>query len=153
MFSEQKIFEKFKRVKGELENWKDFYIPLENFTSDVALLLNDVEAYNLASAYGIDCEMFVHPRKYTARQTSSFLFQKDFPLKEFIDYQLLKFQQSGLLTHTAKKYFTKASLTCDAPLRELSFKATFFSFAILVAGLALAIACLIVEKLKYVLKN
>ena len=124
-------------------------MPLKDFTNDVAMLLNDVEAFNFASAYGIDCEMVVHPKKYSARGTSSFLFQKDFALKEVIDYQLQKFKQSGLLSHLAKKYLKKVNQNCDAPLRELSFKATFFSFTVLAFGIIVAIICFAVEKFRF----
>ena len=112
--------------------------------------MTDVEASSFSSANnGIDCQIFVHPSKYPAFSTSSFVFQKDFALKEIIDYQLQKFWQSGLMSHLAKKYFKKINQECDVPMKELSFKATFMSFVLLVFGLVLAIICFVLEKFRF----
>ena len=144
---ERLIFEKFMRQKGEYEVWNELLIPLQIFSSDIALFLNEVEAYNIASSYDIGCQIFLHPRKYFAWGTSSFVFQKDFALKEIIDYHLQKCKESGVMRHLAKKYLSMIRQDCNPPLRELSFKATFLSFALLFVGLTAAMVCFIVEKI------
>jgi hypothetical protein len=127
-------------------NWSERLIPREYFTEDVAIMIEDMEILNTATEYGIDCDIFIHPGQYLTHLPVSFVFQKDFALREIIDYQLLKFQQSGLLKHLAKKYFQKINKDCQPPVTELSFGATFISFAILAAGIIIAIFILALEK-------
>jgi hypothetical protein len=113
-------------------------------------MIDDMEILNTATKYGIECDMFIHPGQYLTHLPVSFVFQKDFALREIIDYQLLKFQQSGLLKHLAKKYFKKINKDCQLPVRELSFGATFLSFAILAAGILIATFFLIIEKARFI---
>jgi len=153
ILTERLLFEKFKRQKGGYDNWTGLWIKHEDFAGDVALLLNEVEAFEMGAAYGIECEMFSHPRKYLGWGTSSFAYQKNFALKEVLDYHLQKFMQSGLLEHLAKKYLKKITPECTPPLRELSFKATFFPFAILAVGTACAMTSFLAEKIVPRFKN
>jgi hypothetical protein len=122
---------------------------MSNFTEDVAIMLGDIEIYNLATAYDIQCDIVIHPGSYLTQSSLSFAYQKDFALKEIIDYQLLKMKQSGLLNHLERKYFRKISQDCQPPIRELSFRATFLSFAILVLGIIMAILSLCVENILF----
>ena len=149
MFAERLLLDKFIKEKKEYHNWTELLIPLQIFSSDIALLLNEVEAYNIASSYDIGCQIFLHPRKYFAWGTSSFVFQKDFALKEIIDYHLQKYKESGVMRHLAKKYLSMIRQDCNPPLRELSFKATFLSFALLFVGLVIAMVCFMVEKILF----
>jgi hypothetical protein len=130
--------------------WSEQIIPRENFTEDVAIMIEDMDIFKTATEYGIECEIFIHPGQYLMHSPTAFLFQKDFPLKEIIDYQLLKFQQSGLLKRLAKKYFKKINKECHPPVRELSFGATFISFAILTAGIIIATFFLTIEKARFI---
>jgi len=130
--------------------WSEQIIPRENFTEDVAIMIEDMDIFKTATEYGIECNIFIHPGQYLTHSPLAFVFQKDFALKEIIDYQLLKFQQSGLLKHLAKKYFKKINKDCQLPVRELSFGATFLSFAILAAGIILVTFFLIIEKARFI---
>jgi hypothetical protein len=130
--------------------WSEQIIPRENFTEDVAIMIEDMDIFKTATEYGIECNIFIHPGQYLTHSPLAFVFQKDFALKEIIDYQLLKFQQSGLLKHLAKKYFKKINKDCQLPVRELSFGATFLSFAILAAGIIIATFFLIIEKARFI---
>ena len=58
------------------------------FTDDVALMLNDVEIYNLATAYDLHCGIVINPGAYSISASVTFAFQKDFALTEAIDHQL-----------------------------------------------------------------
>jgi hypothetical protein len=113
-------------------------------------MIEDMDIFKTATEYGIECNIFIHPGQYLTHSPLAFVFQKDFALKEIIDYQLLKFQQSGLLKHLAKKYFKKINKDCQLPVRELSFGATFLSFAILAAGIILVTFFLIIEKARFI---
>ena len=131
-------------------SWSQQIIPRENFTEDVAIMIDDMEILNTATKYGIECDMFIHPGQYLTHLPVSFVFQKDFALREIIDYQLLKLQQSGIFKFLAQKYFKKINKDCQPPVRELSFGATFISFAILAAGIILATFFLIIEKARFI---
>jgi hypothetical protein len=109
-------------------------------------MMGEIEIFNTATEYGIDCDIFIHPGRYLTQSPLAFAFQKDFALKEIIDYQLLKFKQSGLLKRLSQKYFQKIKTDCQPPFRELGFLATFVSFAILAAGIIIAIFILALEK-------
>lgn len=127
-------------------DWKKYPIPLEYFTRDVVLLLSDIDLQTLADEFDLHCEVFVHPGKYFSGSSSGFAFQKDSPLKEVIDYQLLKFFQSGLLEQLVKKYLKTERRTCEPPVKELDFKATICSFAILGCGVMTALIVAFIEK-------
>jgi hypothetical protein len=127
-------------------SWSQQIIPRENFTEDVAIMIEDIDILNTATKYGIECDIFIHPGQYLTHLPVSFVFQKDFALREIIDYQLLKLQQSGIVKFLAQKYFKKINKDCQLPVRELSFGATFISFAILAAGIIIAILILTLEK-------
>ena len=152
-FSEKQIFEKFKKLNKVLVYKRGFVVPLEDFTSEVALLLNDVDANNLESTYDFNCDIITHPKKYLISSTSSFIYKKDFALKEVIDHQLQRMKESGQLTHLGKKYFKHTSQNCEPPLRELSLSATFFCFAILSVGVLASIVCFIAEKIIFKFKK
>ncbi len=130
--------------------WSEPIIPRENFTEDVAIMIEDMDIFNTATEYGIECDIFIHPGQYLTHTPIAFVFQRDFALKEIIDYQLLKFQQSGLLKRLAKTYFKKIHKDCHPPVRELSFGATFISFAILAAGIIIATFFLTIEKARFI---
>jgi hypothetical protein len=109
-------------------------------------MMGEIEIFNTATEYAIECDIFIHPGQYLTQSPLAFAFQKDFALKEIIDYQLLKFKQSGLLKCLSQKYFKKVNTDCQPPFRELSFHTTFVSFAILAAGIIIAIFILALEK-------
>ena len=129
-------------------DWKEYPIPMEYFTEDAALLLSDIDIQTLLEVRKLKCEIFIHPGKYFMGSSSGFAFPKDSPLKELIDYHLLKFQQSGLLEQLAKKYLKIEPHICEPPVRELDFKATIFSFAILATGVLTSLVVYLVEKIK-----
>jgi hypothetical protein len=145
MSPEQQIYHKFLRTKADY-SWDELTIPFKNFTQDVAVMLRDIEIFNLATTYGIECDIFIHPGHYLTQSPLAFVFQKDFALKEIIDHQLLKLMQSGVLKRLAKKHIKSISQDCQTPVRELSFRATFVSFAILAGGIITAIFILVIEK-------
>jgi len=71
--------------------------PKEAFTADRAFILNDVEINNFATNNDMKCEILINPGKYLEHYSSSaFAYQKDFALKEILDYHLQKFKQ-GIL--------------------------------------------------------
>ena len=115
---------------------------------DAALLLSDVDIQTLLEVRKVKCEIFIHPGKYFLGSSSGFAFPQDSPLKDFINYHLLKFQQSGLLEQLAKKYLKIELNDCEPPVRELDFKATIFSFAILAASVLFSLGVFLVEKVK-----
>ena len=123
-------------------------IPLDMFTDDVALMLNDVEIYNLATAYDLHCGIVINPGAYSISASVTFAFQKDFALTEAIDHQLKKLKESGILKHLSQKHFKKVVQDCPQTITELSFKGTFFLFAILASGVVLAVVSLIIEQIK-----
>ena len=116
-------------------------------------MLTDIDIYDTVQEYDLHCEIFIHPGKYFMGSSSAFALQKDSPLKEVIDYQLLKFLQSGLLEQLSEKYIAKKQLVCLPPVQELDFKATALSFAILALGVATALIVSFVEKIKDNFKN
>ncbi len=128
-------------------NWHEPIIPEELFTEDVALMISDTEINQLVVKYNLYCDIFINPGKYMTKSTKAFAFQKDFALKEIIDFHLLKFNQRGLLKKLANKYFEDIPRKCDPPVRELGFQATFVTFAILISGVILALFSLFIEQL------
>ena len=147
------LYNKFLKLKPDV-NWTYSTVPLEYFTQDAALMVTDIGIHNIIEEYDLHCEIFINPGKYFTGTTSAFAYQKDFPLKEVIDYHLLKFQQSGLLEQLAKKYFkTQILHDCQPPVRELDFKATSLSFAFLTAGVMIALMVSFVEKIRAYLQN
>ena len=127
-------------------SWKKSPIPLEYFTEDVVQMLTDIDIHETAQVYNLHCEIFIHPGKYFMGTSSTFALQKDSPLKEIINYQLLKFLQSGLMEQLTKKYIAKEQRICEPPVKELDFKATILSFAILGSGVAISLIASLVEK-------
>jgi hypothetical protein len=79
---------------------------------------------------------------------NTFVYQKNFPLTEIIDYHLQKFKESGLLQRLEKKYFKKLVQDCNPVVREMTFKATFLTFAILSVGIGASLLAFAVEKMK-----
>ena len=147
------LFNKFLELKPHV-NWTYSTVPLEYFTQDAALMVTDMDIHKIIEEYDLHCEIFINPGKYLTGTTSAFAYQKNFPFKEVIDYHLLKFQQSGLLEQLAKKYFKTQILDdCQPPVRELDFKATSLSFAILTAGVMIALIVSFVEKIRAYLQN
>jgi hypothetical protein len=104
LFLEIQLYQKFLRLKPDF-SWTEPMIKEELFTKDVALMLSDTQIYHLAVEYNIQCDIFINPGMYMTHFTNAFAFQKDFALKEIIDYQLLKFKQTGLLKKLANQYF------------------------------------------------
>ncbi len=150
LFLENQLIQKFLRLKPEF-NWTELMIKEELFTQDVALMLGDTEIYLLAVEYNIQCDIVINPGRYLTHFANAFAFQKDFALKEIIDYQLLKFKQTGLLKKLANKYFRQIPRDCEPKIKELSFKATFVPFALLASGVLIAFCSLLVEKITFVL--
>ncbi len=111
-------------------------------------MLGDTEIYHLAVKYNIQCDIVINPGRYLTHFPLAFAFQKDFALKEIIDYQLLKFKQTGLLKKLANQYFREIPRDCEPQIKELSFKATFIPFALLATGVLIAICSLAVEKIR-----
>lgn len=144
--SEKQLYKKFLKLKPNVK-WKSHPIPQSYLTDDAALILSDIDINNLKDDYGLHCDLFIHPGKYLMGSSSSFAFQKDSPLKEIIDYQLLKFFQSGLLEQLVKKYFKMESHVCEPEVKEIDFKATFLSFAILGCGVLIAFVVSLLEKI------
>ena len=143
-----KIFDKFLRQKSGWV-WNEFVIPEHLFTEDVALMVTDIDVHNIITSYKFQCQIFIHSGNFMTQSTSSFAYQKDFALREVIDYHLLKFEQSGLLDRLMDKYFTKPLSDCQQPIRELGFQATFLCFAILVIGIVIAMASSVVERYSF----
>jgi hypothetical protein len=149
---EQQLYNKFLRLKDNFD-WREPVIPENLFTEDVALMIGDTEIHQMVLKYDNGCDIFINPGKYLTHSALAFAFQKDFALKEIIDFQLLKFKQMGLLNKLAKKYFKHIPQNCVVPVRELSFHSTFVSFAILVSGFIIAIGSLLVEKITFILSK
>ncbi len=136
------------RLKPDF-NWIEPIIKEELFTKDVALVLGDTEIYRLAVEYNIQCDIVLNPGRYLTHLALAFAFQKDFALKEIIDYQLLKFKQTGLLKKLANQYFRNIPRDCEPQIRELSFKATFIPFALLASGVLITLCSLLVENIRF----
>jgi hypothetical protein len=77
-------------------SWNELTVPFTNFTEDVPVMLRDIEIFNLATTYWIECDIFIHPGHYLTQSPLVFVFQKNFAQKEIFDYQLLKLMQSGI---------------------------------------------------------
>ena len=127
-------------------SWKKSPVPLEYFTEDVVQILTDIDIYETAGVYSLHCEILIHPGKYFMGSSSGFALQKNSPLKEVIDYQLLKFLQTGLKEQLTKKYFVTKQHICEPPIMELDFKAIILSFAILASGVGISLIASLVEK-------
>jgi ABC-type amino acid transport substrate-binding protein len=95
------MYHNFGKTKADY-SWDELTVPFKNFTQDVAIILRDIEIFNLVTTYGIECDIIIHPGFYLTQSPVAFVFQKDFALKEIIDYQLLKLMQSGILKRIAK---------------------------------------------------
>lgn len=143
---EHQVYNKFLRIKPDF-NWHEPMIKEELFTADVALMMADTDTNQMAARYNIHCDIFINPPKYLTDSAIAFAFQKDFALKEIIDFHLLRFNQRGLLKKLANKYFEDIPRKCDPPVRELGFQATFVTFAILISGVILALFSLFIEQL------
>jgi hypothetical protein len=69
-------------------------IPKEVFTPDRAFLLNDMGIYSFATKNNFKCEILINPGQYLEfLSSSSFAYQKDFALREILDYHLQEFKQ------------------------------------------------------------
>jgi len=147
-FSEKELYMKFLKLKPNV-NWKEQPIYLEYFTEDAAILLSDIDIQATLQAHNLHCDIFIHPGKYFLGTSSGFAFQKDSPLKEIIDFQLLKFFQTGFMTKLSQKYLKTELEVCEPPVRELDFKATFFSFAILGCGVVIALIVFTAEIIRF----
>ena len=150
LFLEYQLYQKYLRLKPDF-NWTEPMIKEELFTKDIALMLGDTDIYRLAVEYNIQCDIVINPGRYLTHLANAFAFQKDFALKEIIDYQLLKFKQAGLLKKLANHYFRHIPRDCEPKIKELSFKATFIPFALLASGVLIALCSLLVEKITFVL--
>jgi hypothetical protein len=127
-------------------------ISKETFTHDRAFLLSEIDISNVVSNdEDLKCEVFINPGKYLENSAStSFAFQKDFPLKEIIDYQLRRFVQSGLLDQLQKKYFHHPMFKdCEPPLREIDLRVSFLAFALLSLGAFVALIIFVTEKISF----
>ena len=149
---EKQLYKKFLKLKPDMK-WEASKMPIEYFTKDAVVMLTDIDIYDTVEEYDLHCEMFVHPGKYFVGLSSAFALQKNSPIKEIIDYQLLNFLQSGHLEQLDKKYFSKRQHDCEPPVRELDFKATAFAFTILTFGVAFALIVLFVEKTRCQFKH
>jgi hypothetical protein len=147
---EHQVYNKFLRIKPDF-NWHEPMIKEELFTADVALMMADTDTNQMAAHYNIHCDIFINPPKYLTDSAIAFAFQKDFALKEIIDHQLLKFKQTGLLKKLSMQYFKDFPRHCEPPVRELSFRATFITFAILATGVLTAFCSLVVEKMIFMI--
>jgi len=142
------LYDKFLTLKPDFK-WDKPIIQEKLFTKDVALMMGDVEIIQMADEYNLHCDIFINPGKYLAQSAMAFAFQKDFALKEIIDFQLLKLKQTGLLKKLATKYFKEIPQDCATePIRELSFQETLLSFGILASGILVALCSLLAEQVR-----
>lgn len=136
-------------MKDDLfEAWTSIYLILEPFRANRAFILDDVEFTNFASRYDIFCEIFVHPGKYVPTLSySTYAYQKNFPLKEILDYHINKMKQSGILHKLGRKYFPPLIQDCETPLKEIDIRGTIFTFSVFSAGVVSSILIFSSEKL------
>ena len=124
------------------------------FTIDRAFLLNDLEINNVASKTNFKCKLLINPGKYLEHSSfTSFGYQKDFALKEIIDYHLQIFKQAGLFKQLEKKYVKPLVQDCEPPIREINFRVVFVAFAILCGGFISALVIFILEKVSFDCKD
>ena len=144
---EKQLLKKFLKLKPHVD-WKEDLIPQQYFTEDAALLLSDIDTLTIFEEYNLHCEIFVNPGKYFKGSSSGFAFQKNSPIKDIINYHLLKFVQSGLLEQLAKKYIKREHHICEPPVKELDLNSTMLSFAILAIGIVIALVISLIEKIR-----
>jgi len=147
-FPEGQLYQKFLRLKPNMK-WSKSPIPLDIFTEDAAFLLTDIDIYETVERYNMHCDIFVHPGKYFMGSSSAFALQKGSPLKEIIDYQLLKFLQSGSIEQLVEKYIQKKQYICEPPVRQLDYKATSLLFIILAFGTVAAMLVSLMENVRF----
>jgi hypothetical protein len=106
IFLEKQLYLKSLESKNVF-NWSVIDMPKEMFEPDKAFILSDIDIYNAATKQNLSCEILINPGKYMEHYSiSAFAYQKDFALKEILDYHLQKFKQ-GIV----KLYFLKRFLT------------------------------------------
>ena len=100
IFEEKQLYLKFLENKYA-PNLNPVDLPKEVFTPDRAFLLSELEIFSFATENDMKCEILINPGKYLENYSfTSFAYQKDFALKEILDYHLQKLKQ-GIV-----KYFT-----------------------------------------------
>jgi hypothetical protein len=92
-FLEKQLYEKYLEYENK-PNLDSMIIPKDVLTPDRALLLNDMDIYSFATENNFKCEILINPGQYLEFLSSSFFaYQKDFALREILDYHLQKFKQ------------------------------------------------------------
>ena len=120
----------------------------EPFLANRALILNEVEVQEFLRANGEDliCQVFVHPGKYfPSLSNNHFVYQKDSPLREMIDYHVLKIKESGIFHLLVQKHFPPLAQDCSSSTKEIQLTDTVFVFAVLASGLTASLIVLLFE--------
>ena len=84
---------------------------------------------------------------------TSFGYQKNFALREIIDYHLQKFKQGGLFKQLENKYLKTFVQDCEPPFREINFRVVFLAFALLCVGFISALVIFTFEKVNFCCKQ
>ena len=71
-----------------------------------------------------------------------FVYQKDFALRDMINYHIQKITEGGLHHKLVMKYFPPLVQDCQTPIKEVDFSDTIFIFVALASGLISAVLTL-----------
>ena len=128
--------------------WNKYSDLREPFLANRALILNEVQVQEFLRENGEDlnCQVFIHPGKYLPSLSNNyFVYQKDSPLREMIDYHVLKIKESGIFHLLVQKHFPPSAQDCSLPTKEIQLTDTVFVFALLASGLATSLIVLLLE--------
>ena len=132
----------------DFEPWNKLSELRAPLLSNRALLLDSGETLELIRLNGEDlrCQIYIHPGEYLLTLANNhFAYQKDFPLREMIDYHIRKIKQIGIDQKLSKKYFPPLEQDCEPPIKEVKLSDTIFIFVTLVSGLIFAVLILSIE--------
>ena len=104
--TEKQLYLKFLENKNA-PNLNPVDLPKEVFTPDRAFILSELEIFSFATENDMKCEILINPGKYLENYSfTSFAYQKDFALKEILDYHLQKLKQGIVKFFTLSILFT-----------------------------------------------
>ena len=129
------------------KSWTSISDIAEPFKAHRAFFMSEVEMITFTAKQENPCDVLVHQGRYIPGISySAFAYQKNFSLKEPIDYFILKIKQSGIQTRISRRHLRQPLIgDCQDPLKEVDFANTVFLFLVLGSGLGLSFVTLVAE--------
>ena len=110
-----------------------------------AIIVDTGELKDIIRQNGEDllCQIYIHPGKYLPSMANNhFVYQKDFALRDMINYHIQKIMEGGLHHKLVMKHFPPLVQDCQNPIKEVDLSDTIFIFVALASGLISAVLTL-----------